>query len=1787
MAPRHSRFFALIVLLFVLCDRLGPRVCADSPSLTATESVAAADPSEKIDVIVRLKGSSVGEFKIRLGQSAARLSPATDGQVRGYEQIIVAQQDQLLGELRNEGISFEVHGRFTYLLNGLAGTVARRDLEALSTNSLVASAEVDPRLHVTLSESVPLIGAPQVWTMLDSGGVSVNGTGVKIAIIDTGIDYTHPDLGGCFGAGCKVAGGYDVVNDDADPMDDHGHGTHCAGIAAANGLVKGVAPGATLYAYKAMDETGWGSGSWLIEALEMATNPDGDPATDDGADVVSMSVGQNGGSPTDAVSTAVDAAVDAGVVAAVAVGNEGGDGYWTIGTPGTSREAISVGASTKTDTLFSLSSLGPISDWWTLIKPDILAPGAAISSTVPTSGALGSPTRYLLLSGDSMAVPHIAGCAALLRQLHPEWTPEQIKSNLMNTARDVGLGAYVQGAGRVQVDQAAGAPLLIMPASIGFGFVDSQVPLWTSTALLTLTNVTSVTVEYSLQAQGSLPAGVTVSFVPSVVSLGPGESFTAMVALSIDNSVLPLATADPYFLDGRVAAQPQKGTVGPSLRVPFSFCKTSYLEISHWGALRLLVHDGTHQWLQDQQMPASPTTIIIPAGTYDVIAASRLAKSWVLREGVTVSGSARLTLATAEADHRVQMNPLDEEGHPVASTSWGVTQRVTHLASGIGLELAPWNQTLSDVKLSNISANYAWEIRVDTAWEGNWYEFNRRLVGVHSDSLLQNDPAELRHAVYQFHAPPGTLALRAKVWSPNPSIIDLVTAPLVKHAYYMPFHPDSRLPRFVVSTHNPEKDGEVHISPELVITPGGAILGWIPQSEEPIFRTDGLEVHLGQSPPHWFTAFTNGSTRMGVKPAIKNASWFLYQSGDRLISGPHPYRVFQGSTLIAQGDLYYTGGPWQELPIENIGLPAPGAYSFTVSSDPYWVGEHSGLGQVLAEFDTRRTDKDPPTLLTLNILRHGETTDTVPRSTSCLVRFRMVDAVAIGTVELFSRLDGDWTAVPLTRSGDEYSGTFPGSPNDALVSLRIVAQDAAGNRLTYEADPAFQVLGEGPVEPTITPTTTPTVTPSPTPTPPPVAGRQVILQQGKDGYSGAQDTTLDRWSPDTNACSSEFIKVGYHQQFASLVRFDVASIPADATIVQARLELYARAWDGTQVGVDAHYITRTVNLCQATWNKATTGTAWGSPGCNSAETDRRAGAEDSFVTSGNYQWYDLDLTQVVQGWVDGSLANNGVLLRASAYTHLGPFQFASAENSEASQRPRLVIYYTQPHIQVTDHPAIDRDPTVVQAADGTMVVIWSSDRTGNYDLWSKSSADGGRSWSTETQLTSDAGRDDAPCAIRTNEGKLLLIWSSNRSGQWAFWFKTSADAGRTWSPEALLGVVDADARPSVTQAADGKIWVISWGGRYRTSSDGGLTWSAEAHLPTGSGHPAIYQADNGLLWVLYAAPTGGHDPSDTIWGITSQDGGLSWSAARELTSPSWKAYDDFPAMAQGGDGKLYLLWLRDQFYDACGPQFPYQTSTDSGLTWSGSGGLLSFPAGAEAPQAATLNDGHVAVVWASRQVGDDVWLAIPGQTDGSRLPPYLCCLYEDPPHFPEVPPGEVVRLCAQVYGARRVTLVWSRNGVPQSGLPFGPGGYPPCTGQCGGNYSVELGPFSAGDVISCQLEIEGATWPTVLWPSQPWSYAVVEPATPTPTQTVTPTRTATATITATPTSTTTPTPTSTTTATATPSATPTPTATASATPTGTATPTATYTPPSPTPSATAVFRYTFLPLLRRQAVPGD
>lgn len=252
---------------------------------------------------------------------------------------------------------------------------------------------------------------------------------IVVAVIDTGIDTNHVDLAG------KVVAWRDWVGNRSTPYDDHGHGTHVAGIVAgkgaANPAYKGVAPGATLVGLKVLDSRGSGSLSNVTAAVDWAV------ANKDTYNirVISMSLGTQGSSDgTDIVSQAVNRAAEAGIIPVVAAGNSGPSRY-TIGSPGAAAGAITVAAmadpSEQGYQLAGFSSRGPTQD--NRIKPEISAPGVTISAP-----RAGSTNGYINYSGTSMATPFVAGTIALMLDANPNLTVAGVRQILQQTAQDWG-----------------------------------------------------------------------------------------------------------------------------------------------------------------------------------------------------------------------------------------------------------------------------------------------------------------------------------------------------------------------------------------------------------------------------------------------------------------------------------------------------------------------------------------------------------------------------------------------------------------------------------------------------------------------------------------------------------------------------------------------------------------------------------------------------------------------------------------------------------------------------------------------------------------------------------------------------------------------------------------------------------------------------------------------------------------------------------------------------------------------------------------------------------------------------------------------------------------------------------------------------------------------------------------------------------------------------------------------------------------------------------------------------
>ncbi|MEU9383421.1 S8 family peptidase, partial [Streptomyces sp. NPDC048279] len=412
----------------------------------------------------------------------------------------------------------------------------------------IAHVWLDGVRKASLDKSVPQIGAPKAWA------AGYNGKGVKIAVLDTGVDTTHPDLRD------QVIESRNFTTA-ADASDHFGHGTHVASIAAgtgakSHGKYTGVAPGAKILNGKVLDDTGSGDDSGILAGMEWAAAQ--------GADVVNLSLGGYDTPEIDPLEAEVNKlSNEKGILFAIAAGNEGPE---SVGSPGSADAALTVGAVDGNDRLADFSSTGPSAEG--TIKPDVTAPGVDITAAAAKGSLIDqevgeNPPGYLTISGTSMATPHVAGAAAILKQEHPDWGYQQLKAVLTGSAKGGTYTPFEQGTGRIQVDKAIRQTVIAETTSVNFGV--QQWPHTDDTPVtkqLTYRNLGTKDVTLSLSASGTGPGG----------AAAPAGFFTlgaAKVTVPAGGTAAVDVTADTRLggtLDGAYSAYVTAAGDGQSVR---------------------------------------------------------------------------------------------------------------------------------------------------------------------------------------------------------------------------------------------------------------------------------------------------------------------------------------------------------------------------------------------------------------------------------------------------------------------------------------------------------------------------------------------------------------------------------------------------------------------------------------------------------------------------------------------------------------------------------------------------------------------------------------------------------------------------------------------------------------------------------------------------------------------------------------------------------------------------------------------------------------------------------------------------------------------------------------------------------------------------------------------------------------------------------------------------------------------------------------------------------------------
>ncbi|MHB1050963.1 MAG: S8 family serine peptidase [Bacteroidota bacterium] len=645
---RTALFLSIVIIapaqqLIVRTDGVSTMIPAQTGAASAVivNNAVMADSSEtQLRVIVELNSPS------RLKQRRLKGMYSTAASVLTKQALVATVR------------SARIEKEFETVFSGFSVTVDKGDIHVISSLPGVKNIYPDLRINAT---PVSMNNAPADQTHTTSTAASAQG--IRIGIIDTGIDYLHESLGGGYGEGFQVAGGYDFVNNDPDPMDDNGHGTHVAGIIGGNSsAISGLAKDAQLFAYKVLDKNGGGYSSTVLAALERAVQ--------DSMQVLNLSLGTSYGHPDDPLATAVDALVEAGIIVVVSAGNAGEFG--SIHSPGVSRQALTVGASNG-NTIASFSSKGPVAEGY-MVKPNVVAPGVGILSAKNGGG-------YVQMSGTSMAAPFVTAVAATLRAKHPDWSATEIIAAIISNSTNLHTGLFAQGNGRVD-ETVLETRNFALPAHLSFGFDSLSATTWSRREKIRIISNTSAATSYRLVSASVNPA-IQIRCTPQQITVGPQQPATVDIDLTANNLFLSNNKDFAGGYTGTILAIGENDTIV----VPYTFFKGHVVSIQFSEIPRMVLIHNQKNFSKVTLPKSNYLSLVVEEGMYDIVS-TYIGSRYHIRENVGVSGKVNIDIESSESRIPLTFQPVDETGAPLAAGGTGTfssLEVLVHRPTGFAL----------------------------------------------------------------------------------------------------------------------------------------------------------------------------------------------------------------------------------------------------------------------------------------------------------------------------------------------------------------------------------------------------------------------------------------------------------------------------------------------------------------------------------------------------------------------------------------------------------------------------------------------------------------------------------------------------------------------------------------------------------------------------------------------------------------------------------------------------------------------------------------------------------------------------------------------------------------------------------------------------------------------------------------------------------------------------------------------------------------------------------------------
>jgi subtilisin family serine protease len=950
-----------------------------------------------------------------------------------------------IGKLGSESAPAIKHEYFR-TFHGVSVTLDEAARAAVQSFAYVKKVYEDTPVKAFASEDtgrLERLHVDRVWS-----GLHAHGNGIVVAVIDSGVDYHHAALGGGIGPGFKVIGGIDYVGGDDDPMDENGHGTHVAGIiAGGNDEVRGVAPDAHLLAFRVLNAQGEGYTSDIIAAIERTVDPNLDGDFSDHADVANMSLGGIGDADSP-LSLAVDRATEAGVVFCLAAGNDPGEP--TVGSPASARLGITVGNSDSDDALAPSSSRGPAFPDWGL-KPEVVAPGTLIRSARMGGGTL-------VASGTSMAAPHVAGTAALLLELHPDWTPADVKAALVGSAHPIDEAVIGQGGGRIDAFAAATSEGAISPAAVTFGRHGTKGP-WTSTRMVRIANRGTHARTYI--ASFTTPSSVKFTAEPSQFTLDAGASrdvtLTAAMSTLGDESY-------SFSRGGRVTFT----SADAAVQVPWVAIDAARVTIATEVASSVLWDCATGPSMA-QSFPNYTHDLLMPNSACDLIMLSipngKNILPMVIAQARTIQDDVALDVTAADAPYEMRMTGTNQKGVPISADS--SNERAPYLAA-YDLQFPPTSNfqelsfsvpTSEPLRMSDLGNAFtltASELSFDFPNASVYAIHHPPLHGVHGSMTLSSLPSDLRHAHVRFAPQPaGTVLDGTSTYMAGGGVATVgVGAAIGLEAgwegdvYITPETNEQAWAGAGLQTSRPDQRVWLDLYTPTFRAIGDRIVlsNEIVPSESSHGIAGGGTIEIGATPLRIQTGVLTNGTAFKIFPSVYGpANEF---SSDASTGFRYELRD-AGGTLLREGT--------EETYAVTADFGHRGVFHAKLRSK---TGVQSEL-----TFDTSQGDFSPPALVAFRLVRSdGGIVRSVAPHTPAALEFSLFEEHPRTARASWRTADGGaWQELPLITVSQDLSTNYRAdlaaitASVMGAIDVRIEADDANGNTMTSTFDGALMM----------------------------------------------------------------------------------------------------------------------------------------------------------------------------------------------------------------------------------------------------------------------------------------------------------------------------------------------------------------------------------------------------------------------------------------------------------------------------------------------------------------------------------------------------------------------------------------------------------------------------------------------------------------------------------------------------------------------------------------------------------